>query len=135
MSIDDGDNFEVEISPYAHRHFIKLFKRKYKKAWDITESALIQELKRIDSVLSQTDRAETIKCNENLLLVKLYFRVAGTNESAKGSGNRAIVYVDKSLHICKVLLVYSKNEICQPNETQKWENIIKDNYSEIWGRF
>lgn len=135
MSFDNFENYEVEIMPYAERHFIKLFHKKYKKAWQITEAAIIAEIERIDNVIGKTDKAETIKCNGNYLLIKLNFRVAGTKDSAKGSGNRAIIFVDNNTRTCKVLLVYSKNEICQPNETQKWQEIIKSNYPEIWANF
>lgn len=135
MSSDGTGNFEVEITPYAQRHFIKSFSKKYKKAWEITQTAILREVERIDNVIGETNRAETIKCQENILIVKLYFRVAGTKDSAKGSGNRAIIFVDNKVCECKILLIYSKNEICQPNETQKWENIVKENYPEIWGQF
>jgi len=41
------------------------------------------------------------------------------------------VFVDEDKRAVKILLVYSKNEISAPNETQKWKNIIKDEYGEI----
>ena len=135
MSSDGFGNYEVEIMPFAERHYIKSFRKKYKKGWEITQAALQQETSRIDNVLSKTDRAETIQCNDGLLLVKMNFRVAGTTESAKRSGNRAIIFVNSSIGQCKILLVYSKKDICQPNETQKWQNIIKENYPEIWKLF
>lgn len=135
MSTNEGTNFEVIIEDFAKRHYIKLFHKKYKKAWQITETAIIAEIERIDNVIGKTDKAETIKCNGDYLLIKLNFRVAGTKDSAKASGNRAVIFVDNETRICKVLLVYSKNEICQPNETQKWQEVIKSNYSEIWANF
>ncbi|MEK9155956.1 MAG: hypothetical protein AAB360_01475 [Patescibacteria group bacterium] len=87
----DPQNYEVEIDQYAEKHFIKVFRKKHKRAWEITETAIIQELHRIDNLLGLTDRAETISCTGQELLAKLDFKIAGTNESAKGSGNRAIV--------------------------------------------
>ena len=56
----------------------------------------------------------------------------GTDQT---SGDRAIVYVDDSRRECQVLLVYSKNDISSPNETQKWQAMIRENYSDIWSTF
>jgi ribosome biogenesis GTPase A len=39
--------------------------------------------------------------------------------------------VDEDTRVVKILLVYSKNEISPPNETQKWKAVIKSEYGEI----
>jgi len=39
--------------------------------------------------------------------------------------------VDEDARAVNILLVYSKNEISSPNETQKWKTMIKDEYGEI----
>ena len=132
MSINDEQNFDVIFEGFAERHFIKHFRRKYKKAWDVTKNAIIAEFKRIDNILGCNDYTETIKSKDCFRLIKLYFKIAGTNESKRGSGNRVIGIVNIKARICKILLVYSKNNICSPNETQKWQLIIKTNYPEIW---
>ena len=129
------ENYEVSIEKYAEKHFIKVFKKKYRNAWEITETAIIQELERVDNVLGKTDRAEIIYNCPQKCIIKLNFKIAGTKESAKTSGNRAIVLVDHSVRWCNILLVYSKNEICSPNETKKWVKIIQNNYPEIWKEF
>ena len=131
----NNDNYVVEIENFAQRHYIKLFKKKYKKAWEVTENAIMRELERVDRLLGFTDKAEKISFVDECSLIKLNFKIAGTNISAKSSGNRAIVLVDHASFICKVLLVYSKNEISPPNETQKWMNVIKINYPNIWKMF
>lgn len=134
MSTNNND-YVVEIEKFAQKHFIKKFRKKFKKAWEITESAIIQEAERIDRLTELTDKAEIVATSGSCCLIKLYFSVAGTKKSAKGSGNRAIILVDNSSYICKILLVYSKNEICPPNETQKWMKVIKSNYPSIWKIF
>ncbi|MDO8513071.1 MAG: hypothetical protein Q7S37_01035 [bacterium] len=131
----NNDNYVVEIEDFARRHYIKLFNKKYKKAWDITEQAILRELERVDRLLGFTDKAEKISVANGCCLIKLNFKIADTNISAKSSGNRAIVLVDHTSFVCKILLVYSKNEISPPNETQKWMNNIKLNYPAIWKMF
>lgn len=135
MSFNDIENYNVEIEDFAKRHYIKVFHKKYKNAWDITETAIIQELTRINALIGKTDKAEKICIADGCFLIKLDFKIAGTKESAKSSGNRAIVFVDSTSYICRILLIYSKNEICMPNETQKWQKIIKENFPEIWKLF
>lgn len=134
MSINDN-NYSVEIEGFARRHYIKVFIKKHKKAWDVTERAILFELERIDNIIGMSDRVEKISVADGCSLVKLNFKIAGTNTSAKSSGNRAIVLVDQTNFTCKILLVYSKNQICSPNETQKWMSVIKINYFEIWKKF
>lgn len=134
MSID-SQNYSVNIEDFTKTHYIKSFKNKYKKAWDITEKAIIDMLKRVDRVIGTTSKAEIIKSHCNKEILKLDFSVAGTNVSAKRSGNRAIVYVDHDTLSCKILLIYSKNEISPPGETQKWTKIIIRNYFNIWSEF
>lgn len=131
----DGNNYVVEIEDFARRHYIKLFKKKYKSAWEVTEKAIIHELERVDRLLGFTDKAEKISIANGCCLIKLNFKIAGSNISAKSSGDRVIVLVNQASFTCKVLLVYSKNEISSPNETQKWMSIIKINYPDIWKVF
>ena len=52
-------NYTVYIHPFTERHFIKRFKRKYKKGWDITLVALQEEFKMFD-LLFERNIAETI---------------------------------------------------------------------------
>jgi len=82
-----------------------------------------------------TDKAETIHASDAGRIIKLYFKVAGTKDSAKSSGNRAIVFLNDRLCVARVLLVYSKEEICEPNETAKWQKTIDDQYPEIMRKF
>lgn len=131
----NNGNYVVEIADFAKRHYIKVFSKKYKKAWDITEQAILRELERVESLLGFTDHAEIISVSNDHCLIKLNFKIAGMKTSAKSSGNRVIALVNNTSFVCKILLVYSKNEISPPNETQKWMNVIKINFPDIWNMF
>ena len=124
--------YSVIVQPYAERHFLKKFKKKYKGVWNITWRAICEELQRFDSLL-ETSIAETITENSNIRIAKIEFRVANTNESRKSSGNRCIVAIHKDTHTINILLVYHKNYLGSDNETARWKQIIKDNYSDYCG--
>ena len=119
--------YSIIVESYAERHYIKHFKKKYKGAWEITWKAVIEELKRADS-LFDASIAETIIDRDNVKIVKTEFRVAGTNKSRKSSGNRCMVAVHENTDSVYVLLVYHKNNLGDGDETKKWKNIIKNNY-------
>lgn len=121
--------YTVIVQPYAERHFIKNFSKKYKGVWEITLKAICEELQRFDSLLD-TSIAETITERGNIKIAKTEFRVAKTNESRKSSGNRCIVSIHKDTNLVNVLLVYHKNDLGNGNETAQWKQLIKDNYPE-----
>jgi len=123
-------NYRVQFEPYTERHYINKFQKAYKDKWLATERTIIAVCERIDNML-QYNRADLISTSGYYKLVKLDFAVEGTRVSPKASGNRCILFVDEDARSVKILLVYSKNEISSPNETQKWKNIIKDEYREI----
>lgn len=126
-----SDQYLVQLSDYAKRHYVKAFEKRYaKKQWDITLRSIYADLARIEEYLKY-DKAETIHDTGTQKIIKLYFRVAQTKDSAKGSGNRAIVLVEKDTKVATILLVYSKNEIAPPNETAKWQSAIRDNFKDI----
>jgi len=122
----------VSIEKYAERHFIKRFEKKYHRAWDITINALIREFKSFDILLSQSI-AETITETPSIKICKVEFKIAGTNKSRKSSGNRCIVAVHKDVNLVNVLLVYHKNDLGGGNETAKWKQVVKNNYSDYCG--
>jgi len=127
----DRLNYDVEFEPFTERHYIKKFRKLYKDKWLSTELAIISVCERIDNML-QYKRADLIYEVEEYQLVKLDFAIDGTQMSPKKSGNRCILFVDNGTsRLVKVLLVYSKNDISEPNETQKWKAIIKSEYAEI----
>ena len=131
----NSDFYIVQVTKFAEGHFIKGFEKKYKKAWDVTRKAIESMLERIGPLLGKTDKAEIISVKEGHKLLKMDFRVAGTNQSAKSSGNRLIAWINEEAKTCLVLLVYSKNDILTHNETAEWKAIIKGNYPESRGIF
>ena len=123
-------NYSVQIEDFAERHFIKSFKKKYNNHWDITLRAIVFELERIDNLLL-TNKADIIVDGEDVKIIKTEFKIAGSNESAKTSGNRCIVAWRKEDGCVFILLVYGKTDLSSGNkETDEWKRIIKDNYSE-----
>ena len=123
-------NYRVAFEPFTERHYIKKFKKAYGDKWLATERTIIAICERIDNMLkyNRADLISAIGCHK---LVKLDFAIEGTRISPKASGNRCILFVDEDLRAVKILLVYSKNEISPPNETQKWKVIIKNEFAEI----
>ena len=123
-------NYRVQFESFSKRHYINKFQKTYKDKWLATEQIIISVCERIDNML-RYNRADLISSSGCYKLVKLDFAVEGTRVSPKASGNRCILFVDEDTRAVKILLVYSKNEISSPNETQKWKNIIKEEYKEI----
>ena len=120
--------YSVEVECFAERHFIKKFQKKYKNAWDVTWRAIVEEFKSIDSLLDSSI-AETIVENDNRRIIKTEFRIAKTQQSRHGSGNRCIIAVHRDTQVVYVLLVYHKNDLTgKGNETEKWKRIIRKNY-------
>ena len=122
-------NYSIEIKPFAQRHFIETFEKKYKSHWDVTLLAIVAELERIDALLL-TNRAETVSDVGGVKLVKTKFKVVKSNESAKTSGNRCIVALCPEKHSVSILLVYSKTDLSGHNETLEWKRLIAENYPE-----
>jgi hypothetical protein len=119
--------YAVIIEKFAERHYIKGFGKKYGRAWDITLETLKREFQSFD-VLFERNIAETIINSTNVKICKAEFKVAGTNESRHGSGNRCIIALHKDKSTVAVLLVYNKTDIGGGKETTTWKNIIKKNY-------
>ena len=119
--------YEVIFEKFAERHFIKTFAKKYKGAWDFTFTLLREEFEQID-LLFLKSTAETIVDSKEIKICKTEFKIAGTQESRHGSGNRCIVAIHKNTSTVHVLLVYSKTNLGGGNETANWKNIVRENY-------
>ena len=119
--------YEVIFENFTERHFIKTFAKKYKGAWDFTFTLLREEFEQID-LLFLKSTAETIVDSKEIKICKTEFKIAGTQESRHGSGNRCIVAIHKNINKVCVLLVYHKNDLGGGNETANWKRVIKENY-------
>lgn len=126
--------YSVKIEQFAKSHYIEKFQRKYKNAWAVTWKGIQEELIRVDSLLS-TSIAEIIIEKENYKIIKTEFRIAGTKESRKASGNRCIVLLNQDKEEITILLVYNKNDLRDKNETAQWRKIIKENYKDYSNLF
>jgi len=130
------NEYSVFVEKFAESHFCRGFEKKCRgKQWQITMKAVKEMLARYDNLApnhrSNTSKLDVICPCDEYMLIKLDFTVAGSNVSAKSSGNRIVAAVDSKLRIIKILLVYSKNDISQPNETVKWKKMIAENYEEF----
>jgi len=126
----EARNYNVEFTVFTERYYIKAFHKKYKGAWAGTLQDIEDVCRRIDAVL-EYKRADLISTVDQYKLVKLDFAVEGTRISPKSSGNRCILFIDEDTRSVRVLLVYSKNDISNPNETAKWKAIIKQEYTDV----
>ncbi|MDO8624027.1 MAG: hypothetical protein Q7R54_01600 [bacterium] len=122
--------YEVYFEPFTERHFIRTFTRKYKGAWDRTLKGLILEFIYVDFLFDKTIAEPITDKHADIVICKTEFKIAGTEVSRHASGNRCIIAVRKSTAVVHVLLVYSKGDIGDSNETATWKAIIKDNYPE-----
>ena len=120
-------NYEVIFEPFTQKHFIKSFAKKYKGSWDNTLKGLVVEFSFFD-LLFLKSTAETIVDSKEIKICKTEFKIAGTNQSRHGSGNRCIVAIHKDTNVVNVLLIYHKSHLGDGNETAKWKQVVKDNY-------
>lgn len=123
MSIE----YVARIEPFAERHYVKSFAKKYKGAWEITLKGLLAEFKNFE-VLILKSNATTIVHAETIRIFKVDFRVHGTKESRRSSGNRYIVALHTDTVDARILLVYCKTDVRGSRETDWWKGLIRDNY-------
>lgn len=132
------NEYSIFIEKFAEGHFCRSFEKKCRgKQWEITIKAVKEMLTRYDNLApnhkTTTSKLDVIcPCGE-YMIIKLDFSIAGSNLSAKSSGNRIVAAVDSKQKIIKILLIYSKNDISQPNETAKWKKMVMENYNEFKG--
>lgn len=119
--------YAVTIEKFAEKHYLKNFRKKYKKSFNIPWRAFIFMLQKIDLMLERDGNNEISDSNKEIIICKTEFKIM-PKESAKSSGHRCIVAQNKEKKEVKVLLVYCKNDIKNNNETVWWKNVIKKNY-------
>lgn len=128
--------FNVSYKEYAKNHFLKDFEKKYKgKQWEKTESSIFEDLKRlrtINNTTQQSSQIDQLKYKDGYWLFKYDFRIAGTNQSTKSSGNRIVGFINNRKNILEILLIYNKNNLPKnKNETQYIEEVLLQNYRDI----
>ena len=121
----------VRIAPFAGRHYIKKFQKRYReKVWNVTREALLELCAGMLCIPSSRDIVDSIARKETRCIYKVKFRIPQSHESSKQSGNRSIVYVNEATSDAVILLVYHKNDLSSRNETQAWKSLIRDNLPE-----
>lgn len=124
------NEYQVIVESFTQRHFIRTFAKKYKGAWDTTFNFLLTEFKFIEALFLKNTAEYITNKDADIVICKTEFKIAGTQESRHGSGNRCIVAIHKNENKVKVLLVYHKNDLGGGSETGNWKNLIKENYSQ-----
>ena len=114
--------------------------KKYKgKQWEKTESSIFEDLKRLRIVTNTTQKSSQIdelKYYNGHWLFKYDFRIAGTNESAKASGNRIIGYIDNANNKIQISFLYNKTDLPKnQGETTYIFQTIKNNFPDIYKLF
>lgn len=130
MSIEPS-GFLVRVEEFARSHYIKQFQKR--PAWSITWKGLEQILVRFDAtaLAGKLEPPIAISEDRSLILYKMSFRMADENKSAKASGNRLIFVCDFPNRIIRVLLVYNKNHVEGPRETDWWKGLVYDQYDNL----
>lgn len=128
--------FYVSYKDYARTHFLKDFEKKYKgKQWEKTETSYMEDLRRLrmpNNKTQQSMQVDQLRFKNDCWIFKYDFRIAGTNESTKSSGNRIVGFIDSRANKLEILLIYGKTDLPgNMGETAYINNIIKNFYPEI----
>lgn len=128
--------FYVSCKDYARTHFLKDFEKKYKgKQWEKTEISYMEDLRRLrmpNNKTQQSMQVDQLRFKNDCWIFKYDFRIAGTNESTKSSGNRIVGFIDNKANKLEILLIYGKTNLPKNmGETAYINNIIKNFYPEI----
>lgn len=102
------NEYSVFIEKFAESHYCRVFEKKYRgRQWEITLKAIKETLSRYDNIApnnkSNYSKLDVICPCGDYVLIKLDFTVAGSNVSAKSSGNRVVAAVDSNKKIIKIL--------------------------------
>lgn len=122
--------YSVFFDDYAVKHYEKDFKKKHRKAWDITRISIIETLERISKLDGMEVLDPIFKSNNDTFILKFDFSIAKTKVSPKRSGNRCILEVCNNSCCVKIILIYGKHHIDRPEgqETIWWQEKIKDQF-------
>lgn len=113
--------FQVYFSDYSKNHFLKKFKKKYPgKQWQLTEESIRQDLSRINfSDLQTSQQIDELWWDKTIWTFKYDFRIAGTKESTKSSGNRLVGVIDVKKNLIEIVIIYNKTDLpSNVSETQ-----------------
>ena len=105
--------FQVIFSDYSKNHFLKKFKKKYPgRQWPLTEESIKQDLSRINfNDIQSSQQIDELWSDDKLWVFKYDFRVAGTKESTKSSGNRLVGIIDLATNLITIIVIYHKTDL------------------------
>lgn len=129
--------FRVEFEEYAEKHYLKDLSKKYPaKNWNLTVDSIRQDLSRMrttNSTLQQSMQVDQLWYKNQYCFFKYDFRVAGTKESTKSSGNRLVAFLDIEENVIKILLIYHKKMLPKnQSETTFIKTKIAEQYPHYW---
>ncbi|MBR3594664.1 hypothetical protein IKL45_00275 [Candidatus Saccharibacteria bacterium] len=127
----------VTFSDFAKKHFLKSFQKRYKgKQWELTEESIKQDLARLrigSNTIQETQQIDELYHEGEYWIAKYDFRIAGTKQSTKTSGNRCIIFIDNGKNRCEILLIYSKTDLpANKKETQYINDILEKEFPEYY---
>ncbi len=127
MSINP-DGYLVFLEGFAKKHYYKDFEKR--AGWPATWKSIEQTLARFNPELlaGKLEPPIKISSDRNLILYKYSFRLADENKSAKASGNRLIFVCNFEKRTIRILLVYNKNHVEGPRETDWWMGLVYGEY-------
>ncbi|HEX8227216.1 MAG TPA: hypothetical protein VF572_05105 [Candidatus Saccharimonadales bacterium] len=133
--LPDDVDYRVIFSDYAKRHYIKGFEKKYPgKQWLVTRQSIFEQLKRVHA-LQGGQQVDELKSGNDYILFKYDFAVAQTRISPKASGNRCVVFLDRTTQLQTVLMVYAKTDVPKNHhETEFIYAIIAGAFPKFWSR-
>ena len=133
--LPDEIDYRVVFSDHAKRHFLKRFEKDYKgKRWLVTQKSIIAQLRRVHAI-QETQQVDQLFSGESFLVFKYDFAVAQTNVSAKASGNRCIIFLDKTTSLQTVLIIYGKTDLPKnQSENAYIQSTIKDVFPDVYGK-
>ncbi len=122
--------YDVVFDPFAGKHFIKDFRKKYKKRWDITKEAISFALTALSNLEGRGVLDKIGPSCLGTIIAKYDFKVDKDDKSPKTSGNRCILDISNDSMTVRVLLVYGKHNIDLPEgqETKWWKDIIEKEF-------
>lgn len=90
----------------------------------------------INNTTQQSSQIDQLKHKDEYWLFKYDFRIAGTNQSTRSSGNRIVGFITNNENTLEILLIYNKTDLPKnKKETQYIEDTISENYQEILALF
>ena len=133
---EDGALLEVGFSEYSKRHFLKRFEKDYKgKSWNATVSSILEDLRRIKfpgKDLQRRQKVDELWHKDNFWIFKYDFKIAGTKQSTKTSGNRCVVFLDAKNNRAEILLIYNKTDLPKNCGEQQWlEQTLRSKFSNL----